>query len=183
MQKQLTNQKYLKERLVFFLKECTKKNIRNANIKDWYIAFVNMINDELVDMADITEHNILNGKNKMMAYLSMEYLIGKLSNQTLLNMEVKESFKKAFASFGVDLEKVLEQEPSTQLGNGGLGRLAACFFDSLATLSYPAFGYGLLYRCGIYKQSIKDGKQIETPDLWIQKQNPAHHGIFHPLYY
>ena len=173
MQKQLTNQKYLKERLTFFLKECTKKTIRNATIKDWYIAFVNMINDELVDMADITEHNILNGKNKMMAYLSMEYLIGKLSNQTLLNMEVKDSFKKAFASFGVDLEKVLELEPSTQLGNGGLGRLAACFFDSLATLNYPAFGYGLLYRCGIYKQSIKDGKQIETPDFWIEKQNPA----------
>ncbi len=173
MQKQLTNQKYLKERLSFFLKETTKKNLKNATIKDWYIAFTNMINDELVDMADITEHNILNGKNKMMAYLSMEYLIGKLSNQTLFNMEVKESFRKAFKSFGVDLEKVLALEPSTQLGNGGLGRLAACFFDSLATLSYPAFGYGLLYRCGIYKQLIKDGKQVETPDLWLEKQNPA----------
>ncbi len=173
MQKQLTNQKYLKERLNFFLTETTNKTPRNASVKDWYVAFVNMINDELVDMADITEHNILNGKNKVMAYLSMEYLIGKLSNQTLLNMEVKESFRKVFASFGVDLEKVLALEPSTQLGNGGLGRLAACFFDSLATLSYPAFGYGLLYRCGIYKQLIKDGKQVEVPDLWIEKQNVA----------
>ena len=69
-----------------------------------------------------------------------------LSNQTLLNLKVKKTFEKAFASFGVDLDKVLSFEPSTQLGNGGLGRLAACFFDSLATLSYPAFGYGLFYR-------------------------------------
>lgn len=173
MQKQLTNQKYLKERLSFFLTETTKKTPKSAKLQDWYVAFVNMLNDELVDMADFTEHNILNGKNKMMAYLSMEYLLGKLSNQTLLNMQVKESFKKAFASFGVDLEKILALEPSTQLGNGGLGRLAACFFDSVATLNYPAFGYGLFYRCGIYKQQIKDGKQVEQPDLWIAKENPA----------
>ncbi len=173
MFKHLTNQKYLKERLSFFLKDTTKKTPSNATVKDWYKAFVAMLNDELIDTADITEHNILNGKNKMMAYLSMEYLLGKIANQSLVNMEVKESFQKAFKSFGVDLEKVLAYEPSTQLGNGGLGRLAACFFDSLATLNYPAFGYGLFYRCGLYKQEIKNGKQIENPDLWIEKENPA----------
>ena len=173
MQTQLNNLKYVKERLTFFLKETSNKTIKSASAKDWYIAFVNMINDELIDVADITEHNILNGRNKFMAYLSMEYLLGKLSNQTLLNLKAKKTFEKAFASFGVDLDKVLSFEPSTQLGNGGLGRLAACFFDSLATLSYPAFGYGLFYRCGIYKQEIVNGKQVEKPDLWIEKQNPA----------
>ena len=173
MQTQLNNLKYVRERLTFFLKETSNKTIKSASAKDWYIAFVNMINDELIDVADITEHNILNGRNKFMAYLSMEYLLGKLSNQTLLNLKAKKTFEKAFASFGVDLDKVLSFEPSTQLGNGGLGRLAACFFDSLATLSYPAFGYGLFYRCGIYKQEIVNGKQVEKPDLWIEKQNPA----------
>ena len=173
MQTQLTNQKYLKERLNFFLTETTKKTPKNAKLNDWYIAFVNMLNDELVDLADVSEHNILNGKNKMVAYLSMEYLLGKLSKQSLLNMGAYESFKKAFASYKVDLDELLKLEPSTQLGNGGLGRLAACFFDSLATLNYPAFGYGLLYRCGIYKQEIKNNIQVEKPDIWIEKQNPA----------
>lgn len=173
MQTQLTNQKYLKERLNFFLTETTKKTPKNAKLNDWYVAFVNMLNDELVDLADVSEHNILNGKNKMVAYLSMEYLLGKLSRQSLLNMGTYESFKKAFASYKVDLDELLKLEPSTQLGNGGLGRLAACFFDSLATLDYPAFGYGLLYRCGIYKQEIKNNIQVEKPDIWIEKQNPA----------
>ena len=171
MQTQLTNQKYLKERLNFFLIETTKKTPKNAKLNDWYVAFVNMLNDELVDLADVSEHNILNGKNKIVAYLSMEYLLGKLSKQSLLNMGAYESFKKAFASYKVDLDELLKLEPSTQLGNGGLGRLAACFFDSLATLDYPAFGYGLLYRCGIYKQIIQKGMQVEKPDLWIKKQN------------
>lgn len=173
MQTQLTNQKYLKERLNFFLTETTKKTPKNAKLNDWYVAFVNMLNDELVDLADVSEHNILNGKNKIVAYLSMEYLLGKLSRQSLLNMGTYESFKKAFASYKVDLDELLKLEPSTQLGNGGLGRLAACFFDSLATLDYPAFGYGLLYRCGIYKQEIKNNIQVEKPDIWIEKQNPA----------
>lgn len=173
MQTQLTNQKYLKERLNFFLTETTKKTPKNAKLNDWYVAFVNMLNDELVDLADVSEHNILNRKNKMVAYLSMEYLLGKLSRQSLLNMGAYESFKKAFASYKVDLDELLKLEPSTQLGNGGLGRLAACFFDSLATLDYPAFGYGLLYRCGIYKQEIKNNIQVEKPDIWIEKQNPA----------
>lgn len=173
MQTQLTNQKYLKERLNFFLTETTKKTPKNAKLNDWYVAFVNMLNDELVDLADVSEHNILNGKNKIVAYLSMEYLLGKLSRQSLLNIGTYESFKKAFASYKVDLDELLKLEPSTQLGNGGLGRLAACFFDSLATLDYPAFGYGLLYRCGIYKQEIKNNIQVEKPDIWIEKQNPA----------
>lgn len=173
MQTQLMNQKYLKERLNFFLTETTKKTPKNAKLNDWYVAFVNMLNDELIDLADVSEHNILNGKNKMVAYLSMEYLLGKLSRQSLLNMGVYESFKKAFTSYKVDLDELLKLEPSTQLGNGGLGRLAACFFDSLATLDYPAFGYGLLYRCGIYKQEIKNNIQVEKPDIWIEKQNPA----------
>ena len=173
MQTQLTNQKYLKERLNFFLTETTKKTPKNAKLNDWYVAFVNMLNDELIDLADVSEHNILNGKNKIVAYLSMEYLLGKLSKQSLLNMGAYESLKKAFASYKVDLDELLKLEPSTQLGNGGLGRLAACFFDSLATLDYPAFGYGLLYRCGIYKQEIKNNIQVEKPDIWIEKQNPA----------
>ena len=173
MQTQLKNQSYVKERLNFFLTDVVKKNPKNATVKDWYLAICNMLNDELVDMADITEHNILNGKNKMMAYMSMEYLLGKLSRQSLLNLGMWNSLKKVLASYKVDIEKVIDLEPSTQLGNGGLGRLAACFFDSLATLKLPAFGYGLFYRCGIYRQEIKDGVQIEKPDLWIEKINPA----------
>ena len=107
MQTQLTNQKYLKERLNFFLTETTKKTPKNAKLNDWYVAFVNMLNDELVDLADVSEHNILNGKNKMVAYLSMEYLLGKLSKQSLLNLGAYESFKKAFASYKVDLDELL----------------------------------------------------------------------------
>ena len=173
MQTQLNNLSYLKERLNFFLNYSVKKNPKNATIKDWYVAICNMLNDELVDIADVTEHNILNGKNKMMAYMSMEYLMGKLSKQSMINLGMWNNLKKILSSYKVDVEDVIDLEPSTQLGNGGLGRLAACFFDSLATLKFPAFGYGLFYRCGIYKQEIKNGLQIEKPDLWIEKINPA----------
>lgn len=171
MNKELRNLKYVKERLTYYLSKITKKTIKKATNKDWYDAFVAMINNELLSDANETESKILNRKNKFVAYLSMEYLLGTLGNQTLLNLKAKEIFRRAFDSFGVKLDDILALENETQLGNGGLGRLAACFFESLATLDYPAFGYGLFYRCGIYKQIIQKGMQVEKPDLWIKKQN------------
>lgn len=173
MNKELRNLKYVKERLTYYLSKTSNKTIKQANVRDWYNAFTDMINNELISSANDTEENILNRKNKFVAYLSMEYLLGKLGNQTLLNLKAKEIFSRAFDSFGVKLEDVLDLEVQTQLGNGGLGRLAACFFDSLSTLNLPAFGYGLFYRCGIYKQVIEKGMQVEKPDLWIKDKNIA----------
>ncbi len=173
MNKEIRNVKYVKERLTYYLSKTSKKTIKTATTKDWYNAFVDMLNNELISYANETEEKILNRKNKFVAYLSMEYLLGKLGKQTLLNLKAIDTFKKAFDAFNVKLEDVLNMEHETQLGNGGLGRLAACFFDSLATLNYPAFGYGLFYRCGIYKQVVEKGIQIEKPDLWIENHNIA----------
>ena len=108
MQTQLKNMSYLKERLNFFLDYSVKKNPKNATIRDWYIAISNMLNDELVDIADMTEHNILDGKNKIMAYISMEYLMGKLSKQSMLNLGMWDGLKKILASYKVDIEKVID---------------------------------------------------------------------------
>ena len=135
-------------------------------------AFVSIMNEELFRRAEDSERRILAG-GAFACYLSMEYLLGRLATQTLLNMRIMESARRAFAKLGFDMGKVLAHEPSTQLGNGGLGRLAACFFDSLATMDMPAFGYGLFYRCGIYKQEIVKGRQAEKPDLWWERENFA----------
>jgi len=107
-------------------------------------------------------------KGRTVAYLSAEFLVGRAMLNNLINLGIYEEAKEAMASFGVNLSDVLETETDASLGNGGLGRLAACFIDSCATLNYPVRGYGILYRYGLFKQAIEDGFQVESPDRWME---------------
>ncbi len=105
-------------------------------------------------------------------YLSLEFLVGRLLGNNLHNLGIYHQAEKAMASFGVSLSDVLEYETDPALGNGGLGRLAACFLDSLTTLNVPAFGYGINYRFGLFKQGFVGGKQVESPDAWREDSFP-----------
>ena len=109
---------------------------------------------------------------KEIYYLSMEFLMGRALGNNLINMTAYKDVKEALEEMNIDLNVIEDQEPDAALGNGGLGRLAACFLDSLATLNYPAYGCGIRYRYGMFKQKIKDGYQVEVPDNWLKEGNP-----------
>ena len=109
---------------------------------------------------------------KRVYYLSLEFLMGRMLQNMLVNIDMEEKYKAALMDIGYDLENLYEEEVDAALGNGGLGRLAACFLDSMATLELPAWGYGIRYDYGIFKQVIKDGRQVEIPDYWLKNGNP-----------
>eukprot|EP01025_Chloroclados_australasicus_P057892 TRINITY_DN723_c0_g1_i1.p1 TRINITY_DN723_c0_g1~~TRINITY_DN723_c0_g1_i1.p1 ORF type:complete len:919 (-),score=118.15 TRINITY_DN723_c0_g1_i1:357-2993(-) len=109
---------------------------------------------------------------KFVYYLSAEFLMGRTFQNAVYNLNLGKEYTEALTKLGYDLEAVAEQERDAALGNGGLGRLAACFLDSIATLDYPGWGYGIRYRYGMFKQGLQDGKQIEMPDIWLQGGNP-----------
>ena len=109
---------------------------------------------------------------KMVYYMSMEFLMGRALGNNMINLQAYQPVKEALDELGLDLNMVEDQEPDAALGNGGLGRLAACFLDSLATLGYPAYGCGIRYRYGMFKQQIRDGYQVEVPDNWLVDGNP-----------
>lgn len=98
--------------------------------------------------------------------------MGRMMQNALVNIDLEEKYKEALMDIGFGIEELYEQETDAALGNGGLGRLAACFLDSLATLEIPAWGYGIRYDYGIFKQEIKNGKQVEIPDYWLKRGNP-----------
>jgi starch phosphorylase len=124
------------------------------------------VRDRLVDGMLATEDRYQQADAKRLYYLSMEFLMGRSLGNNLINLELFDTFKASLEGLGVDLEEVREQEVDAALGNGGLGRLAACFLDSLATLNLPGFGYGINYEYGLFKQEIKNGYQHEKPDNW-----------------
>lgn len=117
-----------------------------------------------------SEYNVNNVKK--VNYLSLEFLMGSLLGNSLINLGLYEECKQLLESFGYDIDKIMREEPDMGLGNGGLGRLAACYMESLATLELPAYGYGILYEYGIFEQDIENGYQIEKPDHWLRYGNP-----------
>ena len=108
----------------------------------------------------------------MVYYLSMEFLMGRALGNNIINLGARRAVKEALEELGFDLNAIEDQEPDPALGNGGLGRLAACFLDSLATLGYPAYGCGIRYHYGMFKQKIEDGYQVEVPDEWLKNGYP-----------
>ncbi len=142
-----------------------------ATPNDWYIALAYTVRDRLLDNWVQTLRAIDNDV-KVVSYLSAEFLLGPQLGNNLINLGIWEPVKKAVAQHGLSLEKLLEQEGEPGLGNGGLGRLAACYLDSLATLEVPAIGYGIRYEFGIFDQEIRDGWQVEITDKWLELGNP-----------
>ena len=137
-----------------------------------YQAAALAVRDRLVERWRNTRDHYRTSKKKRVAYLSLEYLMGRALSNAVLNLDLGHELEGALKSFGCVMEEVMEQEPDAGLGNGGLGRLAACFLDSCATLGYPVTGYGIRYDYGIFHQKIRDGFQVEVPDHWLEAGTP-----------
>jgi len=147
------------------------KTSEAATPRDWYEAASYTVRDHVVERWIKTAESYYRDDPKRVYYLSLEFLIGRMLSNAALNLGVKDELKDGLASLGRELEAAMELEPDAALGNGGLGRLAACFLDSMATMDIPAIGYGIRYEYGMFKQSIEDGQQIETPDNWLRYNN------------
>ena len=137
-----------------------------------YFASALTVRDRLIESWNDSQMVIHKTNPKRIYYLSIEYLLGRAFQNSLINMGIEEPMKAALKNIGLNIEEVYEQEHDPGLGNGGLGRLAACYLDSMASLNMPAWGYGLRYNFGIFKQSIVNGNQVEIPDYWLGDRNP-----------
>lgn len=142
---------------------------RDARPEDWLNAAMFAARDLVTESFLQTRRSHIEHQKRMVYYLSMEFLLGRAFTNSLINEGVYDVFIEAFRQLGIDFDEVSEKEEDPGLGNGGLGRLAACFLDSLATLRIPAMGYGIRYQYGMFKQEIVDGQQVEKPDLWLDK--------------
>jgi glycogen phosphorylase len=145
---------------------------RIATLNDYYMALAYAVKDRLLHRWVRSGETYLKGGLRSVCYLSAEFLMGPQLANNLINLGIYEEVREAFESSGGDWKALLDHEPEPGLGNGGLGRLAACFLDSLATLQIPAIGYGIRYEFGIFRQSIVNGEQIETTDKWLYLGNP-----------
>ena len=148
------------------------KTERNATGHDWFLAAALAVRDRIVNRWIFPPAQETASGRKRVYYLSIEYLIGRLLLDALSNLAVIEPVQEALRELGVDLEQIRDVEVDPGLGNGGLGRLAACFMDSMAALGIPAIGYGIRYRYGLFRQQITDGVQEELPDDWLAAGNP-----------
>jgi starch phosphorylase len=148
------------------------KTPSNAGPYDWYLATVLAIRDRMVDRWLESEQRIERKHSKRVYYLSIEFLIGRLLFDSLINLRLLGTARTALASLDVDLDQLRKLEPDAALGNGGLGRLAACYMDSMAALAVPAYGYGIRYEHGLFMQEIRDGWQHELPERWLAFGNP-----------
>ncbi|NJR70773.1 MAG: glycogen/starch/alpha-glucan phosphorylase [Synechococcales cyanobacterium CRU_2_2] len=148
------------------------KSQDTATAADYYESLAYTVRDRLLKRWVKTQQVYTQGKDKVVCYLSAEFLMGRYMGNNLINLGLYESVRQAVEASGLDLDDLLECEPDPGLGNGGLGRLAACFLDSLATLEIPAIGYGIRYEFGIFQQMIRDGWQVEVPDQWLKFGNP-----------
>lgn len=125
------------------------------------------VRDRLLDRWNFTQQSNTLSDPKRVYYLSLEFLLGRTMDNAMLNLQVKDKYVNGLGNLGFRVEDFLDEETDAALGNGGLGRLAACYMDSMATLNYPAWGYGIRYTYGIFKQNIVDGHQTEFPDYWL----------------
>eukprot|EP00741_Cyanophora_paradoxa_P011030 tig00020553_g10662.t1 len=144
----------------------------NFNNSGCYRAVAYSVRDRLIESWNDTQQYFTEKDVKRVYYLSLEFLMGRSLQNALMNLDLKSTYEEAVRQLGYKLEDLYDEEKDAALGNGGLGRLAACFMDSLATLDYPAWGYGIRYQYGMFEQRIKDGAQVEVPDYWLTFGNP-----------
>jgi len=144
------------------------KDEHTATPMDRYFAAAHTVRDRMMRRWIQTQQTYYKRDAKRVYYLSLEFLMGRLMENNLINLGLQANMKAALADLGLDLNELLAQEPDAGLGNGGLGRLAACFLDSMATLQLPAYGYGIRYEFGIFDQEIRNGYQVERPEEWLR---------------
>lgn len=154
------------------LKMLFRRSVEDANQQQLFQAVAYAAKDIVVDQWMASHKQFEKEDKKIVYYLSMEFLMGRALGNIIINLKGNQAIKDAIEELGLDLDTIEDQEPDAALGNGGLGRLAACFLDSLATLGYPAYGCGIRYKYGMFKQKIENGFQIETPDDWLKNGNP-----------
>ena len=149
-----------------------RKSIKEASQQQIFQAVAYSVKDVIIDQWMASQDAFEKQDPKTVSYMSMEFLMGRALGNNLINLCAYQDVKEALDELGLDLNIIEDQEPDPALGNGGLGRLAACFLDSLATLGYCAYGCGIRYRYGMFKQKIEDGYQVEVPDNWLKDGNP-----------
>ncbi len=154
------------------VKTLYRKNIEEASSQEIFQAASYAIKDVIVDHWMDSQKEFERSDPKMVYYMSMEFLMGRAFGNNLINLKAYKDVAECLDELGLDINVIEDQEPDAALGNGGLGRLAACFLDSLATLGYGAYGCGIRYRYGMFKQEIRDGYQVEVPDNWLEYGNP-----------
>ena len=154
------------------LKTLYRQTLVDATKQQVFQAVSYAVKDTIIDNWMATQKVYEEEDPKMVYYMSMEFLMGRALGNNMINLTEYKEVKEALEELGFDLNVIEDQEPDAALGNGGLGRLAACFLDSLATLGYAAYGCGIRYRYGMFKQKIKDGYQVEVPDNWLKDGNP-----------
>lgn len=166
------NKEAFKKEVINNVKVLFRKTIEDATPQMIFQAVAYAVKDDIIDRWIATHKEYEKQNVKTVYYLSMEFLMGRALGNNLISLSYYDQIKEALDEMGFDLNFIEDQEPDAALGNGGLGRLAACFLDSLATLGYPAYGCGIRYRYGMFKQAIEDGYQIELPDDWLKDGNP-----------
>ena len=154
------------------VKNLYRKTLDEASQQEIFQAVSYTVKDVIIDDWLATQKAFDKQDPKMVYYMSMEFLMGRALGNNMINLKIYKEVKEALGEIGLNLDEIEDQEPDPALGNGGLGRLAACFMESLATLGYAAYGCGIRYRYGMFKQKIKDGFQVEVPDNWLKNGYP-----------
>ena len=161
-----------KKEVISNVKLLFRKTLDEANPQEVFQAVSLAVKDDVIDRWIATHKEYEKQDVKTVYYLSMEFLMGRALGNTMLNLGSHKEMKEALEELGLDLNVIEDEEPDAALGNGGLGRLAACFIESLSTLGYPAYGCGIRYKYGMFKQKIENGYQVEVPDNWLKYGNP-----------
>ena len=168
------------------LKYTLDSDIYHVTPEGRYRALAYTIRDRIIHQWDLSRKTQRQKHSKRVYYLSLEFLMGRAMTNNIINLKLEKSVRDALKSLGYTYEELAEVEPDAGLGNGGLGRLAACFLDSLATMELPAYGYGIRYNYGIFRQEIKNGWQVEEPDNWLKNENPweiKRPDLVYPVYF
>ncbi len=178
MKKEVKNKEFnfdkdlFKRSVEYNVRTMFRKDLADATSQQVFQAVSYAIKDAIIGNWMETQKAYDKQDPKMVYYMSMEFLMGRALGNNMINLQAYDDVKEVLEELGLDLNVIEDEEPDAALGNGGLGRLAACFLDSLASLGYPAYGCGIRYRYGMFKQQIKDGYQVEVPDEWLKEGNP-----------
>ncbi|MDP4962926.1 MAG: glycogen/starch/alpha-glucan phosphorylase, partial [Opitutales bacterium] len=161
-----------RDAILHHLKSTFARDRVTATRNDWWMATCMAARDQMLERYIDTQSEHASKNVRRVYYLSLEYLMGRVLTNNLVNLQLREVAAQALSELGQDLETVADEEADMGLGNGGLGRLAACFLDSLATMDIPAIGYGIHYEFGLFRQTFALGRQVEVADNWLANNNP-----------